>query len=179
MSTDLTRDWPRSAADAARAVIDRYGPPDEAGPSLLIWYGRTPWRRMLVHRDVAPHRFPKPHVDVLEQVVAHQVPADKVSELARFNGSLVYERTRGELSCRCADEEGNLLALNLAHDIAVHGLDVAEARRRCYVAMQTRLGDERDPYLDRLAFTPAGAGDPDEVTLTAFTPGAPGGGQPR
>ncbi|GAA4465676.1 hypothetical protein [Phytohabitans houttuyneae] len=165
MKPQLTEGWPTSAQAAAMATTDRYGPPDEASPSLLIWHDREPWRRVVVSRAMVPHRFPHTHVDVVRHVVDHPVPTDRITDLARFSGSVVYDRTRGELSSHCEDEEGNILALNLAHDVVAHGLDVDSARHRCHEAIETRNTEDRDPYLDRLIFEPGRGADPDEVTI--------------
>ncbi len=51
------------------------------------------------------------------------------SKLAQFDGSVVVERTRGELAARCADERANNLALNLAHEIIIARKSCEEARR--------------------------------------------------
>jgi hypothetical protein len=52
-------------------------------------------------------------------VIDYRVPIKFFTLLAQFDGSVVAERTAGELSARCHDEEANNLALNLAHDIVV------------------------------------------------------------
>ncbi len=43
---------------------------------------------------------------------------DKYEDLAMFDGSVIVERTKDEISARCDKEEMNLLALNLANDVA-------------------------------------------------------------
>jgi hypothetical protein len=165
-TAQLTQGWPTSAEAAARATTERYGPPDEASPSMLIWHERGPWKRVVVSRAMVPHRFPHSHVDVVQHVVQFPVPMDRVGDLARFSGSVVYDRTRGELSSHCEDEEGNILALNLAYDVVANGLDVESARRRCHEAIESRNSQDRDPYLDALVFEPGPDGaDPDEATI--------------
>ncbi|MFC0534188.1 hypothetical protein [Phytohabitans kaempferiae] len=165
MKPELTEGWPTAATAAARAADQKYGPPDEASENTLIWHDRTPWKRVVVSRAMVPHRFPHSHVDVVEHVVAHRVPLERIGALAAFSGSVVYDRTRGELSSHCEDEEGNILALNLAHDVVTRGLDVEAARRRGHTAIESRDSADRDPYLDALVFEPGGGGDPDETTI--------------
>ncbi|BCB88246.1 hypothetical protein [Phytohabitans suffuscus] len=165
MTAPMTEGWPASAAAAARIATERYGPPDEASHNTLIWHDRAPWKRVVVSRTMVPHRFPREHLDVVRHVVDHPVPADRIGDLARFSGSVVYDRTRGELSSHCENEEGNILALNLAHDVVAHGMDVESARRRCHEAIETRDSPDRDPYLDALTFEPGHAPDPDEATI--------------
>lgn len=163
----LTSGWPKTPSETAKAVIGRYGPPQEASPNMLVWHQTGPWKKMILSRDEAQHLFPKPHMDVLEQVVNYHVPADRVADLIRFDGSVMYERTRGELSARCENEQANFLALNLAHDIATGRSDVDAARRRYTAAMQGMAKGELDPYLTQLTFDPSAANtaDPDEMTL--------------
>ncbi len=50
---------------------------------------------------MVPHDFPMPHPDLLEQFVDYQVPPDKFDELAQYDGSVIVERTKGEISARC------------------------------------------------------------------------------
>jgi len=40
-------------------------------------------------------------------VIDYQVPPQQVSSLAAFDGSVVVERTAGEVSARCHDEQAN------------------------------------------------------------------------
>ncbi|MEX2153654.1 MAG: hypothetical protein WD825_09970 [Gemmatimonadaceae bacterium] len=57
-----------------------------------------------------PHSFPKPHTDLLEQFIDYRVPVDKYDELAAYDGSVIVERTKGEISARCDKEAMNFLA---------------------------------------------------------------------
>jgi hypothetical protein len=50
------------------------------------------------------HYFPVRHPDVLEQAVHYRVPTDKFDELAAYDGSVIVERTKGEISARCGKE---------------------------------------------------------------------------
>ena len=54
-------------------TISKYGAPNEATASRLIWYNTGPWKRTIVYRDEVPHNFPKPHTDVLEQFIDYHV----------------------------------------------------------------------------------------------------------
>jgi hypothetical protein len=163
----IIRRWPPTPREAAETVIGRYGPPQEATPSLLLWSGTGPWKWTMLWRDEAPHRFPQPHVDVLEQAIDYRVPPDKASELAAFDGSVIVERTKGELSARCEGEEANFLAINLAHQIVTGRMGVEQARRRYTEAMQAFSQGRRDPDMAGLRFEPptGGTADPDEVTV--------------
>ncbi|MGE3597130.1 MAG: hypothetical protein AB7N70_16415 [Dehalococcoidia bacterium] len=96
-----------------------------------------------------------PHKDVLEQFVAYRVPPDKFDELANYDGSVIVERTKGEISARCDKEPMNFLALNLAHDI-VEGKRSVEDARQFYAktAMETMQG-KKPEYVQKLHFSPS------------------------
>lgn len=122
-------DSPEESREAAQLVIDNYGKPDESSDSVLIWNERGPWKRVVAYRDFDSHNFPAPHNDSVESFLQHEVATEKISDLAEFDGSVVVNRTRGELSARCHDEEANFLALNLARDIIEGERTVKEARQ--------------------------------------------------
>src|SRR3712207_1113510 len=124
----LVKDWPPEAKAAAEAMLRKYGAPQEATPTQLRWQDNRPWARTVVHKAGVEHDFPAKHMDVLEQAVPYRVPLNFFEALATFNGSVVADRTRGELTARCDREETNILALNLAHDIVRGGKTVAQER---------------------------------------------------
>ncbi len=135
----VTAGWPLTSRGAALDMMSRYGIPDEMTASALTWYDNGPWKRTIVHRDCDQHLFPKPHDDVLEQVVAFAVPLERYDDLARYNGSVHADRTSGELSVRCDDEVTNTLLLNLAVQVAEGELSVEAARRRASDAVMEWL----------------------------------------
>jgi hypothetical protein len=171
---DILRSWPEKPQEVARKVIAKYGQPAEAVPSRLIWYNTGPWKRTIVYRDEVPHQFPKPHTDLLEQVIDYRVPAEKFDDLAAFDGSVFAERTKGELAARCDKEEMNFLAFNLAHDV-ITGQRSVEAARETYAetAAAFMLGEQR-PYTQGLQFAvPQGdTADPDTPALGDAMKGA-------
>jgi hypothetical protein len=127
-ASNIASDWPPAAKAAAEEMLRRYGAPQEATATLLIWQGNGSWKRTLVHKTPVEHDFPARHMDVLEQVVEYRVPLNFFEPLARFNGSILPDRTRGELTAWCDREATNILALNLAHDIIRGGKTVEQAR---------------------------------------------------
>lgn len=124
----LVPQWPAAPAAAAEELRARYGEPDEATMERLVWHHNRPWTRTTVLRDEIPHHFPAAHTDFLVQSVAYRVPTGRVSDLARFNGSVVADRTAGELTAHCDSEAMNVLALNLAHELIRGERDVEQAR---------------------------------------------------
>ena len=121
---DVIEDWKEASKTAAQDMMEMYGQPDEVTESVLIWHENGGWLRTVVYKNEIPHDFPTPHVDVVEQWVRYRVPPDMFDDLARFDGSVMAERTSGLLSARCEKESSNILALNLADEIA-RGADLA------------------------------------------------------
>ena len=148
--------WPQTAQESATMAIDKYGAPDEATPTMLVWHHASgPWKRSIVYRDEVQHDFPMPHKDVWEQVVDYRVPPDMFDELALYDGSVIVERTKGELSARCDKEEANFLAINLADDIVRGRRTVNDARQFYAQQIQAVMRGEKGPYVTGLRFTPS------------------------
>ena len=159
--SDIIRGWPKESQEAAKLVIDKYGEPDEASDSQLIWHGRGEWKRIVASKAFWQHEFPAPHQDSVESFIDYRVPPEKFSELAAFDGSVIVERTAGELSARCHDEEANRLALNLAHDIVTDAKTVQEAREYYAKEFADYRRKKPTPYMEKLNFTPPVGGTAD------------------
>jgi len=160
-------EWPDESKEAAQLVLDTYGEPDEATPSQLVWHQRGHWKRIIATRQFWAHDFPAPHHDSVETVIDYRVPPQCCSDLASFDGSVVVERTAGEVSARCHDEQANNLALNLMHDIVIGAKTVAGARDYyAHEFLAARRGHPT-PYMDGLDLTPdPDSPDPDERVLS-------------
>jgi len=161
--TECIRRWPEESREAAQLVIGKYGEPDEVTDSELIWHHRGRWKRLVASRTFHQHDFPAPHIDAVESVIDYRVPAAKVTLLAEFDGSIIVERTAGEVSARCHDEEANFLALNLMHDIVKGAKTVEEARAYYAKEFADYRRKKPTPYMERLQFASANGetGDPD------------------
>jgi hypothetical protein len=167
-ASQLIAQWPEQSREAAQLVIDAYGEPVESTPSLLVWYDVGPWKRMVASRTFHQHQFPAPHIDSVESTIDYHVPTQKCSALAEFDGSVVVERTVGEVSARCHDEQANFLALNLMNDIVTGAKTVEDARRYYAKEFLDYRRKKPTPYMERLRFTPQaeGAADPDAPLLS-------------
>jgi hypothetical protein len=162
------QDWPEESREAARLVIEQYGEPDEVSATRLTWHKPGPWKRIVASKAFYQHDFPAPHIDSVESVIDYRVPTDKFSQLAEFDGSVVVERTAGEVSARCHDEQANLLALNLMHDIVTGAKSVQEARHYYAKEFADFRRKKPTPYMEGLRFRPGdhGAADPDVRMLS-------------
>jgi hypothetical protein len=149
----LTANWPVKPREVATTTIAKYGLPDEATASMLIWHNNGSWKRTILYREEVAHDFPKPHTDLLEQFVNFRVPTNKFDELAAYDGSVIVERTKGEISARCDKEEMNFLALNLANDIVSGRRTVAQARKFYADTAMAAMRGETPPYVQGLRFS--------------------------
>ena len=160
--------WPDESREAARLVIEQFGEPDEVTDARLTWHQAGPWKRIVASKGFYKHNFPAPHIDAVESVIDYRVPPEKFSELAKFDGSVIVERTTGEVSARCHDLQANNLALNLMHDI-VTGAKTAQQARDYYAK---EFADYRrkkpTPYMEKLRFSAddRNAADPDVRILS-------------
>lgn len=161
------RDWPDKSQDAAKFMIDKYGVPNEQTPTTLVWYATGPWKRTILYKEEIPHSFPKPHTDLLEQFIDYRVPTDKYDDLAAYDGSVIVERTKGEISARCDKEAMNFLALNLANDIVMGRRTVEQARQEYGRQVTAFMNNRAESYTLGLTFTVprGGTEDPDRSTL--------------
>jgi hypothetical protein len=166
-ANEIIKNWAQDQRDVAKDLIEEYGNPDETTPSLLIWYNKKRWTKIVVSKDGNQHNFPFPHLDIVESITDYHVPSDKFSDLAAFDGSVTVRRTQGEISARCHDEMANLLAINLAHDI-LHGKKTVEDARKAYVDIMVDYRAKRPtPYMDALQFPePKNTSDPDVTLIT-------------
>ena len=163
----IIENWPDTAKKAADAMIKKYGEPDGVTDSLLIWHNNGPWKRTIVTKEETDHDFPMPHKDVLEQFINYKVPPEKFDELAQYDGSVIAERTKGELSARCDKEEANFLALNLANDIVQGKKSVEEARQAYAEAIKKMMAGNPPEVMQGFMFEvpQADVGDRDEPII--------------
>jgi len=168
----IIADWKTTPRQAATDLIARYGPPAEATRTRLVWHGNGPWKRTVVVNEEIAHDFPTRHFDCVEQTIDYRVPPDWFSALADFDGSLIADRTPGEISSRCDREEMNFLALNLANELICGQRSIEEAR--LFLA-EVALAGVHDEYQRGFLFeTPRAAqADPDRPLAPMSRPARP------
>lgn len=163
----IIENWPEQSREAAKLVIEKYGEPHEATESFLTWHAVGPWKRVVASKVFFEHAFPAPHFDSVETVLDYRVPPELFTPLAEFDGSVIAERTAGEVSARCHDEQANTLALNLTHDIVTGTKSVEEARDYYAKEFTDYRRKKPTPYMEKLRFaTSNGTVDPDERVLS-------------
>ena len=136
-------------------MTKKYGAPMHLNEHMALWGQTGQWKRTVVYNYEVNHQFPGPHTDVMQQWVNYRAPADKYSDLARYDGSVVPERTNGEISARCDKEAANFLALNLAHEIVTGKRSADDARKMYGEQIMKMKAGESAPYTERLMFMPA------------------------
>jgi hypothetical protein len=167
-SSTIIKSWPEESREAAQLVINKYGEPAEATESQLTWYRAGQWKRIVATKLFYQHNFPVPHIDAVESFIDYRVPPDQCAAVAAFDGSVMVERTAGEVSARCHDEEANSLALNLMHDIVTNAKSVQQARNYYAKEFLDYRRKKPTPYMDKLQFIPMDGetADPDVRVLS-------------
>ena len=150
----LIEEWPEASKAGANSMITKYGLPDESTSSMLVWNDTGPFKRTIVHREEITHNFPSPHSDVIEQVVDYKVPVGKVDDLWEYDGSIILDRTKGEMRARNDKEEMNFLAFNLADKIIQGEMTVNEARIEYARSAQAFSMGNTNQFTNSLTFRP-------------------------
>ena len=149
----ILSNWEGKSLEGAKTIIQKYGYPQEATESKLIWHNNGPWKRTIVHRDTVPHNFPTPHPDFLEQTIDYWVPINLYDDVAAFDGSVYLGRTIGEATAMCHKEAMNLLSLNLLNDIVTCQRDIQGAKmfyaQTAYMFSKQNISS---PYTEGLLF---------------------------
>ena len=133
-------------------MIEKYGPPNEGTPTKLFWYNNHPWKRTEIDADPVMHNWPTVHSDFITQTIDYQVPPEMFHLIALFDGSIICDRTRGEVSARCDSEAANVLGLNMVHEIVTGKRTYEQAR---HVSEQSTVAynmGRNAPYAERLLF---------------------------
>jgi hypothetical protein len=157
-------DWKKHHREAVEKMSQKYGQPDEATASMAIWNNNGPWKKTIIYKEEWKHKFPKGHTDYVEQFINYKAPVDKYDDIAKYDGSIIVERTAGLMSARCDKEEMNFLAINLANEVATGKRSVEDAREFYAKTAVEFMAGKSSPYTEKLLFEIAkgDTGDPDE-----------------
>lgn len=141
--------WPVISRLTAGFIIEKYGAPTKSTPAELTWEDNGPWTKTVVHRVGMGRSAPR---RILHQTVAYDVPRAKVADLERMDMGLKADRARKELSAVGESEEANFLALNLANDVIVGRLSVADAKAAYDKTFALDAAGKSSPYTEGLSF---------------------------
>lgn len=115
------------------------------------------------------HDFPTPHTDFLTQYVDYPIDPARATDLVTFDGSVIVDRTAGQIGSRCDHEPFNTLTLNLAVEI-MEGRRTIEEARDLYAETAAAFVMGRDaPYAEKLLFDipSEDTADPDESVVAS------------
>ena len=164
MNADVSN-WPEAAASAVEEITAKYGKPDGITVDELFWLKKGVWKKICVSKMESTHNFPIAHTDMMQTTISYIVPADKMDDLGKFDGSVTFDRTQGTMSARCDKEANNFLALNLAHDIITNKKTVVQARKAYGDIIKLKMKGGNPLYMAKLTFTPkSNTADPDKNT---------------
>lgn len=141
-----TRAWFDSPRTMSKVLLDRYGPPSVLPPNAVSWYGVEPFKRVTVHGD-SPENY-------LETAVGYQAKEGAEARLRAFGEGVRIDRIREEISARGNSEALNLLALNLANEVASGGRSPADAREYYRRTVRLAASGKASPYMEKLLFEP-------------------------
>ncbi len=157
--------WKAKPRELAQELMKKYGAPDEVTPNRLIWHDKGGWKFTELVNEEIPHSFPMPHPDMLYQAIDYRIDPDKADELLNYDGSIILERTKGEIAARCDKVEANFLAVNLAHDVATGKRSVDDARKFYAESIMTFMKSKQPTdYMQgfRFPMMKGTTGDPDK-----------------
>jgi len=152
----MTKGWPKASREAIMFMQKKYGAPAAVTSDMVVWGKTGPWKRTVVFQTEIPHSFPMPHTDVMQQWVDYKAPPSMYDDLAMYDGSVVLERTSGEISARCDKEAANFLALNLADEIARSKMSVEAARMKYGEQIMAMKAGKSAPYTEKLRLMTGG-----------------------
>lgn len=173
----LIDDWPVAPRKTVQHMLKEYGPPNVGTPVRLTWYWNGPWKRTEVTYDQISHNFPATHTDFITCWIDYEVPVEFYSDIARFDGSCLLDRTAGEAGGRCDSEAANMITLNLMHEIVTRQRNVEDAREKYAEQMSAYMMGRSAPYAESLIFDPPAGGttDLDEARIADKMLGQMGG----
>lgn len=164
----LLAGWKAEPRKVAEKMIAKYGQPNEATPTRMVWFNNGPWKFSILTNEEIPHHFPMHHHDMLRQGIDYKVPSNKFNDVLNYDGSVVVDRTPGEISARCDKEPMNFLAVNLANDVATGKRTVKQARefyaKSAMAFMKGGLNAQQKAYTSGFTFAKprAGTSSPDK-----------------
>jgi hypothetical protein len=126
---DMIGGWQDKSRLAAGALIEKYGPPDELRSTRIVWYNRSPWKKIVVRDVPAPYAgAAATELGVVEETVEYTLRPDQAELLKAFGSTLSWDAKAGELTAKSDSEAVNFLRVNLADEVANRRITVEQAR---------------------------------------------------
>lgn len=154
VATKVIDRWEGPSAEAGRALLQRYGVPDDVTPNQLVWDRRGVWKRTVVWNRAPVYRTPG-DLAVMEQTVDYRLDLMQTVQLLAFSDGLVVDLAHGELSSRAGNEGINYLTLNLADEIVRGAKTVQQAQAAYTRIVSLTAAGKTSPYTQKLLFASA------------------------
>jgi hypothetical protein len=149
---EVTADWSPESRAEANALVAKYGPPDAVAGGALGWSHQGDWKRIIVWNAGSSGDSRD-----LEQTVSYAVPPAARAKLAVLRDRVEISPDGTELTARAEDEPFNILALNLADEVARGKRAPQDARAFYDRVVELSASGKSSPYLRSLLFVPSSA----------------------
>jgi hypothetical protein len=150
-SKSYLRNWgnaePRKFAES---LIKKFGDPDEATKSSMIWYNKDGFKRIEVLDEYILHCCPAPHYDFVYSTIDLHVPKKFVRVLADSSESILLDLLKNEVTARCATLSANAVTLNYVLDVVSERVKGSkeEYERRIKALYKNRLDPDPEWWPD-------------------------------
>ena len=105
------------AADYARKLVAKFGPPNELSESWLTWYAIDQFQETAIRDESVAHDFPKPHRDFVYSIMPMEVPESFAEMLRHVTGSIIYDGLKKTVTARCGALMANAITLDFVKDV--------------------------------------------------------------
>jgi hypothetical protein len=147
--------WADDARFAARALLEKYGAPDEVHSSRIVWSARGPWKKTTVHDAPPPYAGSETaELEVVEQTLAYPLKPEQADLLKPFGRTLAFDSVTGELTVRSDRESVNFLRVNLADEVVTGRLTAEQAKEAHARILALEAAGKATGYTTGLRFAP-------------------------
>jgi hypothetical protein len=164
MTTDeIMKEWSVTPRITAQQIRSKYGEPSEGSMQMLAWENKEPWKRIEVRNEEVEHKFPKKHTECATFTLEHSFSPDKLKDLSELNGSILVDKTKGQIHVRAKDEQTAITEINIANNVAQGMLSLEEAKQLAAQEIQKVEQALPSQYSQKLMFSPKKSADPGEA----------------
>jgi hypothetical protein len=145
------RDWGNAEPkNFAESLMKKFGDPDEATNSSMIWYSKDGFKRIEVKDEYIMHCCPEPHYDFVYSTIDLHVPKKFVRVLADSSESILLDLLKNEVTARCATLSANAVTLNYVLDVVSERVKGSkdEYERRIKALYKNRLDPDPEWWPD-------------------------------
>ena len=104
------------AAEYARKLVAKFGPPNELSESWLTWYAIDQFQETAIRDESVAHDFPSPHRDFVYSIMPITVPEKLAKVMHHVTGSIIYDGLKKTVTARCGALMANAITLDFVKD---------------------------------------------------------------